>query len=61
MVVRLVSTVLRVFNTPWRVHLYIRNTKAAIKQRYPGHYLVIAGRRSSALALSHGARGSFGK
>lgn len=24
-----------VFNTPWRVHLYIRNTEAAIKLRYP--------------------------
>lgn len=31
-----------VFNTPSRVHLYIRNTEAAIKLRYPGHYLVIA-------------------
>lgn len=38
-----------VFNTPQRVHLYIRNTEAAIKQRYPVHYLVIAGLRSPAL------------
>lgn len=41
---RLVSTgvLVGVFNTPSRVYLYIRNTDAAIKLRYPGHYLVIA-------------------
>lgn len=33
---------LAAFNTPPRVHLYIRNTEAAVKLRYPGHYLVIA-------------------